>query len=46
MDGGDGGSGFSHLKVVNVGDEEFGEKVDNVGEVATAMDVVSLEILM
>lgn len=46
MDGGDGGKGFSHLKVVNVGDEELGEKVDNVGEVETAMEMVSLLILM
>lgn len=44
--GGDGGKGFSHLKVVNVGDEELGEKVDSVGEVETAIEVVSLLILM
>lgn len=46
MDGGDEGRDFSHLKVVNVGDEELGEKVDNVGEVETAMEVVSLLIFM
>ena len=46
MEGGDRGRGFSHLNVVNVGDEEFGEKVDNVGEVETAMEVVSLLMLM
>lgn len=32
--------------MVNVGDDEFGEKVDNVGEVETAMEVVSLLILI
>lgn len=46
MDGGDGGKGFSHLNVVNVGDVELGEKVDNVGEVLTAMEVVSLLMFM
>lgn len=46
MDGGDGGSDFSYRNVENVGEEELGEKVDKVGEVVTAMEVVSLLILM
>lgn len=45
-DGGDSGRGFSHLNVVNVGEVEFGEKVDSVGEVVTAIEVVSLEMFM